>query len=406
MTKFLNLACVYLCFTLGMQFFNETTAQAREVFAFSVNGIDHYVETSSFERMSDGCYYVGMHCYPPGDLCITNYTFFRTNHGWACNYTTAFPSLWNSINSQAMVYRDWKAQAVFNIVYHQIESSDREAQRLWEEQQRRQEEERRLAEEKRRRQEEEKRRKEQRIAAEKRREAEKRQRIETERKNVFNSLIAQGDSSYIAKNYVAAISNYDEAKNVDKNSVDKFFDELVKNGDRLNSQGNYSAAQDYYKKAVTMNPLDNDCRHKLWETYSKVKNLDDAVSFYEAVTKVYHEDSSYWFALAYIYYELKDYEKAVTAYTNSLEFSPNSTFSYNYRGVAYSKLKQNERAIQDYNKAIELNPNYATAYFNRGFIYEQLKKYKKALKDYQKALKLTPNDKHAKQGIERLSKMK
>ena len=239
MKKFLSLACVYLCFALGIQFFNEAKVEASEVYVFSILGIDHYVETSSFQRSGNGQYYVKLNCYPSsGDLCITGYTFFWTSHGWACNYTTVYPTLGTYLNFQAMVNNDWKAQAVFNVIYSQIESSDREAQRLLEEKQRRQaEEQRRQAEEQRRRE------------TEKRRQEEERNRLAEEnrrrKKAEFNSLIAQGDNFYTTKNYAAAIQSYDKAKNFDKNSVDKFFGELVKNGDRLSAQGNYSAAFDY-----------------------------------------------------------------------------------------------------------------------------------------------------------------
>lgn len=239
MKKFLSLACVYLCFALGMQFFYESTAEAREVFVFSIIGVEHYVETSSFQRLDNGQYYVKINHYPPGgSLCITDYTFFRTSHGWACNYTRAYPRSGRYFNDQAMVNSDWNAQAVFNVVYSQIESSDRAAQRLLEEKQRRQAEEKRLAEEKRRRQEEERRRAEaerERIAEENRRRKEAK----------FNSAVAQGDKFYTDKNYSAAIQSYTIAKSLNGDLIYKFYKELIKNGDRLNAQGNYPAALDY-----------------------------------------------------------------------------------------------------------------------------------------------------------------
>lgn len=386
--------------------FNESTAEAaygtyepiykevfsKAIYAYTEDDIDYYVsECGAYRDVNLGSYsdYRTCDVYAAGIkhyrsdsqhsrhyAFVTEYDFYLLNSEWW--YGITWRDTMNYANEGiGRVSENANAQKVFNIIYPKMQSLMRES-----------ENKERIAEEKRR----EERRKE--------------QRIEAERKKIFNSLIAQGDSSYIAKDYVAAIRNYDEAKNVDKNSVDKFFSELVKNGDRLKSQGNYSAALDYYKKALTMNSSDSNCRSKLGDTYSKVKNFDDAVSFYKAMTTVYYENAYYWYCLAYSYGELGNYENAVTAYTNSIQFNPKDSVAYNNRGFAYKNLKQYERAIQDYDKAIQLNPNLYQAYTNRGVSYEHMKKYKKALKDYKKALELDPNNKNAQKGIERVSKTK
>lgn len=75
--------------------------------------------------------------------------------------------------------------------------------------------------------------------------------------------------------------------------------------------------------------------------------------------------------------------------TNS--FSQTS-FEYNYSGVAKDELKDYKGAIADYNKAIALNPKFEIAYYNRGISKNNLKDYLGAIADYSKAIELNPKD--------------
>lgn len=409
--------------------FNESTAEASEVYAYSEGSVDYYVDTNIEAWDIPGiAYVVNMIAhgtsYPP--ILTIRYGFMDTNseedrwmdkQGWGYEVVFQYtgPIGGNPFFSQkGHLSESWKAQKVFNIVYPKILEKRRE---LREEEQNRAER---------------KRLEEQRIAEEKRRKEEE-----------FNSPVAQGDKFYAAKNYPAAAKSYAEARKINSIRYGDLYINLVKNGDNLDKQGQHLAALDYYKKAVTMNASGVNCSYELKRTYLKVKNFDDAILFYKAMTTGGYWD--FWDDLAEIYYELKDYENAVKAYTSAISHYA-STDYYNGRGKAYSALGQYERAIQDfdkaitypevkyyvnrgkaysalgqykraiqdYNKAIKLNKHYdfyskdhaADAYYNRGLAYEQLKEYKKALKDYQKTLELESNYEKAKQGIKRVSKMK
>ena len=63
-------------------------------------------------------------------------------------------------------------------------------------------------------------------------------------------------------------------------------------------------------------------------------------------------------------------------------------FVYNNRGIAYFDLQNYEQAISDYNRAIEINPKYAEAYYNRGLLYQILDETEKANADFAKAKQL------------------
>ena len=62
-------------------------------------------------------------------------------------------------------------------------------------------------------------------------------------------------------------------------------------------------------------------------------------------------------------------DRAIEAYSQSIDFNPRVASLYNNRGVVYGKKGNFNFAIQDYNKATQLNPNDAIAYNNRGVAY-------------------------------------
>ena len=61
---------------------------------------------------------------------------------------------------------------------------------------------------------------------------------------------------------------------------------------------------------------------------------------------------------------------------------------YNNRGMRYYNLKQYDNALSDLNTALKLNPKYAKAYARRAMIYRALGENGKAQADDMKAKKL------------------
>ncbi|MDB5109435.1 MAG: Tetratricopeptide repeat-containing protein [Mucilaginibacter sp.] len=93
-----------------------------------------------------------------------------------------------------------------------------------------------------------------------------------------------------------------------------------------------------------------------------------------------------------VYYNLKDYTKAIEFYNKALEINPTLTISYNGLGNVYRDLKNYNKAIEFYNKAIEINVNYSTAYNGLGITYRILKDYNKAIELYEIALNIDSNN--------------
>jgi tetratricopeptide (TPR) repeat protein len=88
-------------------------------------------------------------------------------------------------------------------------------------------------------------------------------------------------------------------------------------------------------------------------------------------------------------YQYGDIEGAIADYTRAIGIWPGYYKAYNNRGIARAVgLKNFEEALGDFNKAIELRPDYADAWLGRGTARYNLKDFQGACSDWQKARSL------------------
>src|SRR5580698_4847095 len=62
----------------------------------------------------------------------------------------------------------------------------------------------------------------------------------------------------------------------------------------------------------------------------------------------------------------KDFEQAVTWFTESIRLKPDDATAYSGRGFAYDRKGDHDKAIADFTEAIRLKPDYVEAYDARG----------------------------------------
>ena len=89
------------------------------------------------------------------------------------------------------------------------------------------------------------------------------------------------------------------------------------------------------------------------------------------------------------------YEKAIKAFSLSIETLPHDYESYNKRGVAYIGAGDINRAVSDFTKAIEINPLFADALSNRCATLCDREDYDRAIEDCTKAIEINPRSSKA-----------
>lgn len=121
--------------------FNESTAEASEVYAYSEGNVDYYVDTNIAIWDLPGISYVvemraRVTSYPP--IITIRYVFMDTDseedrwgdkHGWVYEVVFQYTGLIGGnpfFSYRGLISESWKAQKVFNIVYPKILEKRRE----------------------------------------------------------------------------------------------------------------------------------------------------------------------------------------------------------------------------------------------------------------------------------------
>lgn len=105
------------------------------------------------------------------------------------------------------------------------------------------------------------------------------------------------------------------------------------------------------------------------------------------VPKPVYNDYDAYLSMGNIYFDEKQYEKAIESYGKSLIYRDHFTTYVNIAN-AYSAKKDFRSALTAYQKAINRNPNYPLAYFNIGLIHSETGNLQMAQKAFNKTLEL------------------
>lgn len=95
------------------------------------------------------------------------------------------------------------------------------------------------------------------------------------------------------------------------------------------------------------------------------------------------------------YYAAGDFESALRELNACIKKSPSASACFHARGNVFYELKDYRRAIADYNVAIKIRNDDASAYSNRAWSYAKIGRMEKASLDFQTCralLDCAPND--------------
>lgn len=99
----------------------------------------------------------------------------------------------------------------------------------------------------------------------------------------------------------------------------------------------------------------------------------------------------------------RDYDGAVSDYTEVIRLEPGRAQAYNNRGLMWRFKQDYERAIADFDEAIRLDPAYAKAWYNRAVANERADRLEPALADYRRFIELAPADASAAGALRRVA---
>jgi tetratricopeptide (TPR) repeat protein len=174
----------------------------------------------------------------------------------------------------------------------------------------------------------------------------------------FLTLVALGQARYTAEDWKASID---------------FFSDAISNQNNLLKDHTHDLGIDqiyFYRGAA----------------YLQSKDYDAAISDFSNVIRINEKNASAYVNRAIAYRAKLDYILALKDLTQAIQLDSNNVTAYNVRGTIYEVKAQYSIAIQDFTKAISLDANNYDAYVGRGFAYARKQDYDKALQDLTKIL--------------------
>ncbi|THB74443.1 MAG: tetratricopeptide repeat protein [Desulfobulbaceae bacterium] len=108
------------------------------------------------------------------------------------------------------------------------------------------------------------------------------------------------------------------------------------------------------------------------------------------------EDFNAWTKLGHLYFDSDQYNKAIGAYTKSLELHPGDANLWTDLGVMYRRSGDSTKAIESFDKAIAMNPVHEPSRLNKGIVlFYDFGKVEEAIAIWEAVLKLNPESRTA-----------
>lgn len=197
--------------------------------------------------------------------------------------------------------------------------------------------------------------------------------------------------------YEEAISEYKIYEEREGSSYDELY---INMGSCYRSMGKREEAIEAYKKALEVNPQNDEANGSIAAIYRNMLN-DTGNKYYAEIAQKYAETQRAltpddpWFLreLGFLYLEWGNPEAAEKDAKRSLELEPDNPYGWNLMGEVYRGLGQLEEAIKCYRKAIEKTDafeSFRAPYVNMGDCYNRLGRYKEALNVFREALEHEP----------------
>jgi tetratricopeptide (TPR) repeat protein len=145
--------------------------------------------------------------------------------------------------------------------------------------------------------------------------------------------------------------------------------QYIRNGDRLQAQGDYAAAANYYAQAVQAGPQNPEAFERLgWAVYQQARDKD-ALGHFEHALSLSPDRVLSLYGAGLSAYQLHDYEASILHLTHLIEVEPTHAAAYEYLGLAEYRLGQYEAAGQHLNRAYIYNPQNGTVVYYLGRIH-------------------------------------
>lgn len=129
---------------------------------------------------------------------------------------------------------------------------------------------------------------------------------------------------------------------------------------------------------------------------SQAQQVSQAILNLEGEVTAKPDNYEAWTRLGHLYYDSNQVDKAIGAYTKSLELNSSDPNIWTDLGVMYRRSGNPEKAIEVFEKASALDATHAPSRFNKGIVLQfDLGKTEEAIASWESVLAIAPQYKTA-----------
>ncbi|CAN2045072.1 protein O-GlcNAc transferase [Candidatus Magnetomoraceae bacterium gMMP-1] len=150
-------------------------------------------------------------------------------------------------------------------------------------------------------------------------------------------------------------------------------------------------AENYFKKAININPYEPNYYKYLALIYKKQNKLEHACKAYLKALSLKPDDAEIHYNAGIAFQESGKIDESCKHYEQALKIKPDFIEAYNNLSVALKQNGQLYKAIDCCNKLLKFKPDDAKALNNLGVVFRQLGEINKAAAYYKKALLMNPD---------------
>lgn len=168
--------------------------------------------------------------------------------------------------------------------------------------------------------------------------------------------------------------------------------ELVKQANRLRSQGEYQQALDLYDQAIK---LRSDFAEAYWgrcDSLNGLRQPDPAIVACNDALAYKPDYAEAFFGQGNAYIQRGQWFEALPFYERATRLKPDFAAAWVRRGMALQGVGRSEEALKALEQGINLNRDSAEAWTVRGAALRNLGRYEKAIASLDKALELDPDN--------------
>ncbi len=152
--------------------------------------------------------------------------------------------------------------------------------------------------------------------------------------------------------------------------------------DCLNALGRIREAEDWYRRATSLNETDVGAWTALASLLDERGDSDGALVALDRLTEISPDSYRAWMEKGELLYRRGKYDEALLCFNRATKINPAGKEGWNNRGLVLKHLGRFEEATDSFNRSLAIDPVFWDALINKALLFHERKMYPQAVDVY------------------------